>query len=148
MNHQICQKAKYVMIVGMACVIFFVAPLYAASKPTETDRIDADYNSCLSKADGVTSNIRDCTSKAYPSMDKRLNQLFKTLMGKLPANNKELLKNAQKKWLAFRDAEKELSLELDPEKGGTMQMINADSFAYEMLKKRVKDLEGYLAGLD
>ena len=66
-------------------------------------------------------------------------------MSKLPQKKKELLKNAQKKWLAFRDAESELSYALDPNEGGTLQQVSSGSFAYDMLKKRVTDLEGYLA---
>lgn len=77
-----------------------------------------------------------------------MNQLYKKLMGKLPKQKQDLLKNSQRKWLAWRTAEQDLSYALDPNEGGTLQTVSAGGFAYEMLKRRVQELEGYLSGLE
>jgi uncharacterized protein YecT (DUF1311 family) len=77
-------------------------------------------------------------------MDALLNTLYKQLMAQLSEEHKLLLRDSQRKWLAFFEAESELSMALDPSAGGTLALINADAFTYETLKTRVKDLESYL----
>ena len=116
-----------------------------SAQHTEIDAIDAAYSTCLDKSEGVTASMNDCSGEAIGKMDKRLNQLYKTLMGTLPKQKQELLKNSQKKWLAWRTAEQDLSYALDPNEGGTLQGVSANGFAYEMLKRRVQELEGYLS---
>lgn len=121
---------------------------YSAQKAAETNTIDAAYSACIDKSDGVTVNMNNCSGEAISKMDKRMNQLYKALMGKLPKPKQELLKNSQRKWLAWRTAEQDLSYALDPNEGGTLQGVSAGGFAYEMLKRRVQEFEGYLTGLE
>jgi uncharacterized protein YecT (DUF1311 family) len=139
---------KVLVPIFLATTLLSATLAHSASQKTETDAIDAAYSACLDKSEGVTSNMIDCTAAAISKMDNRMNQLYKTLMDKLPKPKKDLLKNAQRKWLAWRSAEQDLSYALDPNEGGTLQAVSASGFVYEMLKKRVKELEGYLAGLE
>ena len=138
---------KLIISTCMAATLLLAVSAYAAQK-TETDTIDTAYSACMDKSEGVTVNMNDCAGVAISKMDNRLNQLYKTLMGKLPKTKQELLKNSQKKWLAWRTAEQDLSYALDPAEGGTLQTVSANGFAYEMLKRRVHEIEDYLAGLE
>lgn len=123
------------------------SPGHSAPK-SETDRIEAAYSACIERSEGTTVDMIDCSGEAGSRMDNRLNQLYKALMKKLPKSKQELLRDSQRKWLAWRDAELTLSYALDPNEGGTAQKVSASSFAYEMLKRRVEKLEGYLHGLE
>lgn len=131
----------------LATTLLSAMPAYAAQK-TETDMIDVAYSACMDKSDGVTVNMLDCSGAAINKMDKRMNQLYKKLMAKLPKPKQELLKSSQKKWLTWRNAEQDLSYALDPNEGGTLQSVSANGFAYEMLKRRVQEFEGYLTGVE
>ncbi len=115
---------------------------------TNTNTIDTAYSACLDKSEGVTANMNNCSGDASNKMDKRMNQLYKALMKKLPKPKQELLKNSQRKWLAWRTAEQELSYALDPNEGGTLQTVSAGGFAYAMLKRRVQEFERYLTGFE
>lgn len=128
----------------LAAILLSAASGHSAQH-TEIDAIDAAYSACLDKSEGVTANMKDCSGEAINKMDSRLNQLYKTLMEKLAKPKQELLRNAQRKWLAWRSAEQDLSYALDPNEGGTLQGVSAGGFAYDMLKRRAQELEVYLS---
>ncbi len=111
-------------------------------------RIDSTLNICVEKCDGSTASVRNCYGAALKKMDARLNQVYKSLLAALTEEQKTVLRDAQRKWLAFREAERALSAAVDPNSGGTLALINADATAYELLRDRVKDLEAYLAQLN
>jgi len=139
---------KLTIAVSLATTVLLAAICNAAPAKTDTDTIDAAYSACIDKSGGVTIDMNNCSGTAISKMDKRLNQLYKTLMGKLPKAKQDLLKNSQKKWLAWRTAEQDLSYALDPNEGGSLQTVSANGFAYDILKRRVREFEGYLAGLE
>jgi uncharacterized protein YecT (DUF1311 family) len=85
--------------------------------------------------------MRDCVGTAYQQMDNRLNDIYSLLMAKLPPQKREILKDAQRKWLAYREAELKLSKSINPNAGGTIALITDDSDAYDILKKRTIELE-------
>ncbi|MBI5656733.1 MAG: DUF1311 domain-containing protein [Geobacter sp.] len=134
--------------VCLLTILFTATSSHSALKTTETDRIDAAYSACLDKSEGVTANMNNCSGDAISKMDKRMNQVYKALMEKLTKPKQELLKNTQRNWLAWRTTEQDLSYALDPNEGGTLQSVSAGGFAYEMLKRRVQELERYLNGLE
>jgi uncharacterized protein YecT (DUF1311 family) len=138
---------KLTIAASIVAIVLFAAASHAAEQ-TETDRIDAAYSTCIDKSGGVTADMNNCSGDAIGKMDKRLNLLYKGLLAKLPTPKQTLLKNAQKKWLSYRTAEQDLSYALDPNEGGTLQTVSANGFAYDMLKRRVLSLEGYLMGLE
>ena len=111
------------------------------------ERIDGERSICMSDA-ASTFDMNQCSGDAITKMDTLLNELYKELMGKMTPEKQALLKDAQRKWLAFRDAERKLSYDLDPAAGGTLQSVNANNFAYNILKQRVLDFEKYLDGLE
>lgn len=132
---------QFVFLLTLLCP----AMSYAQSA---TDRIETALKSCVEKSEGVTANTRNCYSTAYPKMDKRLNEVYRELMSKLPPEKQAFLKEAQKKWLAYRKAEEKLSWMLDQNYGGTVQLLTADDFAYELLKARVIQIEKYLPDMN
>ena len=107
-------------------------------------QIDSALARWIEISDGSTASVRFCFSRGIEKMDQRLNALYRSLLGKLNEEQKALLRDSQRKWLAFREAEAKLASAVDPNAGGSLALIADDSFQFEMLKKRVKDFEALL----
>lgn len=116
-----------------------------AAKPGTVDAIDAATTGCMHGDDQSTLAMRQCLGRGARELDQRLNQLYESLVKSLSPKDRTLLQDAQRKWLAFREAELKLSWALDPNAGGTLQQLDADSLAYDLLKERARALESYAA---
>ena len=69
--------------------------------------------------------------------DAELNKTYKALLAKLPdAESKEKLKQSQRAWLAFRDAEAEFE-----GRGGTMAPTLRYATKTELTQQRIKQLK-------
>ncbi len=79
------------------------------------------------------------------ALDKELNGAYKQLIEKLPKESRKNLRNSQKAWLKFRDAEFEfLSENFTRERFGSSFVISIGSYRTEIIKTRVKELLWYL----
>lgn len=107
-------------------------------------QIDSALARWIERSDGSTASVRFCFSRGIEKMDQRLNALYQSLLGKLNEEQKALLRDSQRKWLAFREAEAKLASAVDPNAGGSLALIAADSFQFEMIKNRVRDFEAFL----
>ena len=86
--------------------------------------------------------MNECASLEYKEVDKELNDVYKQLMSKLNASEKEKLKIEQRKWIVFRDdSARESILDIS----GTMTSgIYSSSLAHHT-KNRIKELKALLA---
>ena len=87
----------------------------------------------------------ECYGAGAEKMDRRLNDDYRALLSSLPAAQQEPLRDAQRKWLQYREAELKLAAALDPNAGGSLARVNASAASYEMLERRVTQFEAYLA---
>jgi len=62
------------------------------------------YSECMEKAAGVTPAMQDCIAQEHDLQNKRLNNAYRLLLDSLPEKRKLVLRDVQRKWLAFRDA--------------------------------------------
>jgi uncharacterized protein YecT (DUF1311 family) len=86
-------------------------------------------------------------AKDFHKADAELNSTYAALMAKLPdAESKRKLKESQRAWLVFRDAE--AAFEADEARGGTMAPILRYETMTELTRQRIKQLETRLAGND
>ena len=86
--------------------------------------------------------MNECASLEYKEVDKELNDVYKQLMSKLNASEKEKLKIEQRKWIVFRDGSARESIS---DISGTMASgIYSSSLAYDT-KNRIKELKSLLA---
>lgn len=95
--------------------------------------------------DSTQAAMNQCASKAYADLDAELNRLYKQQMDWLhtPAK-KQALKNAQRKWLAYRDAECKYRAG-DRKEGGSMwPMVQAGCLA-DHTRVRVEQLKADVA---
>ncbi|MNF62985.1 hypothetical protein D3C85_1203410 [compost metagenome] len=101
------------------------------------DGYSTTYTACMDESGGVTVNMLDCTGHETEQQDARLNQNFKAAMQALAQAQQAQLRDAQRLWIKFRDADCTLLGSLT---GGTIDSVNSASCFLDMTKKRADDL--------
>src|SRR5438128_7857579 len=82
-------------------------------------------------------------AKDFEKVDAELNNTYEALLNKLPdAESKQKLKESQRAWLAFRDAETELAA--DQARGGSMAPTIRYETMTELTQQRIKQLKSHL----
>ena len=76
----------------------------AAAAQDEASNTPA-YAVCMDRAGGVTVSMRECISEEYARQDVLLNEMYRQLMQRLGTEGQHDLRNAQRAWIAFREAE-------------------------------------------
>lgn len=101
------------------------------------DGYSTTYTTCMDESGGVTMNMLDCMGSETEQQDARLNQNYKAAMQALPPAQQTQLRDAQRLWIKFRDANCTLLGSLT---GGSIDRINSASCFLDMTKKRADDL--------
>ncbi|MRS13643.1 DUF1311 domain-containing protein [Enterobacteriaceae bacterium RIT691] len=96
------------------CIILAAALLFSAHALAE---------GCGSNA--TQSDLNSCSASKYKEADKKLNETYNTVMKRAPDSTKVLLKTAQQKWIALRDADCEV-ISSGTEGGSVQPMIRLD----------------------
>ncbi len=94
------------------------------------------------KSPMTNQDMRYCASLEYEAADKKLNTVYNKLRKKLDKTGKQKLKDAQKAWIKYRDAEAEF--DADFVRGGSMQRLFTTSSKTQTTENRAKELESYL----
>jgi|SRR5205823_12442706 len=82
-------------------------------------------------------------AKEFDKVDAELNRTYEALLAKLPdAEGKEKLKQSQRAWLAFRDAE--AAFAADQTRGGSMGPTIRYETMTELTQQRIKQLKSRL----
>jgi uncharacterized protein YecT (DUF1311 family) len=102
------------------------------------ERTSKSYAACLDKAGGVTSAMQDCIGEELERQDRRLNRAYEALMGSVPEKRRAQLRDAQRKWIAFRDANCEFYY--DPQ-GGSAARLAANECVVTLTAERAHELE-------
>ena len=113
-------------------VITLSAGAYAAN-----DGYSTTYSACMDESGGVTMNMLDCMGSETEQQDARLNQNYKAAMQALTPVQQTQLRDAQRLWIKFRDADCALLGSLT---GGSIDRINSASCFLDMTKQRADDL--------
>ncbi len=101
------------------------------------DGYSTTYSACMDQSGGVTMNMLDCMGSETEQQDARLNQNYKAAMQALTPSQQTQLRDAQRLWIKFRDADCALLGSLT---GGTIDSVNSASCFLDMTKKRADDL--------
>src|SRR5262249_55786293 len=122
-------------------------PASAAENFCDTGKphpIDVWFERAIDKADRITVNIRIVQVEAYSRWDKELNRVYSELLTKLKEPDKKRLKEAQRAWIKFRDAEVEwLWSQAMYGQGGTLAPVIVSDVGRDFLKERVCQLQRY-----
>ena len=101
------------------------------------DGYSETYTTCMDESGGVTANMLNCMGSETEQQDARLNQNYKASMQALTPAQQTQLRDAQRLWIKFRDADCDLLGSLT---GGTIDSVNSASCFLDMTKKRADDL--------
>ena len=96
-----------------------------------------DYEKCLEATNGVTADMLNCMTLEEERQDAMLNVYYKQLMRGLEPEHANLLKEAQRAWIKYRDAR----VNLAGYDGGSMAVLSVGSIHLEMTVKRVDELK-------
>ena len=131
----------------MKKLILTIAILGSSFAHADIAVVEKAFNTCAEAAvSTMDSNI--CSSQAYQDADAELNMVFKKIKNQNAQDsetsvemNKRLV-NAQRAWIAFRDADCELSG--SSMLGGTGEGMIINGCLATTTIERVKNLSGYL----
>lgn len=108
--------------------------------------IEAELDRCMESDEGMsTHGQRECLAAATAAWDRELNKVWKALMSEIdddPA--KEALRAAQRKWIAFRDAEIAALERTHGAMQGTMFLVMLSDSVSTLTRDRVRQLEATL----
>jgi uncharacterized protein YecT (DUF1311 family) len=102
------------------------------------DNYSPEYGTCMDKASGVTFDMLECSNAELSRQDSRLNLAYKNAMGVLTDESKTRLREAQRLWIKYRDADCGIYYNLS---GGTMDSINGSGCELSMTTERADALE-------
>jgi uncharacterized protein YecT (DUF1311 family) len=107
--------------------------------------IDLWFEKAMDQTEGVTANIRDVQGEAYSRWDKELNRVYGELLNKFNDADKKRLREAQRAWLKFRDAESDLlwAEALYGGVGGTLAPVAVSDAGRMIVRQRVCTLLQY-----
>jgi len=84
----------------------------------------------------------------YDKADVELNATYKRLMTQLDDEGKKSLRNAQRAWIAFRDAEAETHIDECGVRGGTNSVLIHTCTLQQLTEERTARLKKWLANLE
>lgn len=132
---------------GLKGALFFVPLLFAAASAAadQADPVDDALQACLARpAAGSTAGMEQCFDAAILAYDKQLNTTYGRVMAALDPKSKELLRSAQRAWLAFRTAEHAATAGPFAADRGTQMRIEVLSAEADAIKQREQALHIYL----
>ena len=132
------------MRVGVGLVVAAILSLSATCAVAEDDVTSPQMKRCLDASGGVTAAMRECQSEEIARQDKRLNQVYQSLMRRVSEKQASELRTAQRAWLAYREATCGLIFTFGT--GGTIDLINVGGCEVDSRARRVKFLETLHAG--
>jgi uncharacterized protein YecT (DUF1311 family) len=100
---------------------------------------------CLARADHAsTAGQTECEGQAAAAYDRRMNAAYAALLRALPAEAGAQLRQSQRAWLLFRDAEGRARSALFATRQGTMYVPMEASAATDIVRDRALQLESAL----
>ena len=120
----------------MQCRMIAVGMLMALGIGCSAQARDCDANQ---------ASMNQCASKEYAALDAELNTQYNAQMGYLKTSaRKKALQDAQKKWIAFRDADCQYQAGKREEGGSLWPLAQAQCLSAQT-KVRVEQLKAYTA---
>lgn len=132
---------------ALSAVLAVLAAVTATPLHAQPDQhpIEAELSRCMETPEGMsTHGMRACLGAATEAWDKELNRIWGELMRELSAPAKESLRAAQRKWIAFRDAELLALSQAYGAMPGTMYLVMHADAVSSLTRDRVRQLDALL----
>ena len=131
----------------MTRIALWLACLAAASPaaraappaPRSPKAIDTSLDACMQNHVS-TAEMVDCAGAAARAYDATLNATYQALLAGLDAKSAQKLRDAQRKWLQFRDADAEVWQAPWTSGTGTILRVQSAAHAVSQLRARVESL--------
>jgi len=99
---------------------------------------------CLEReANASTAGQTECETKALRDYDRRMNLAYAALLRRLPASAAQSLRQSQRAWITFRDAEDRARTAIHATRSGTMYVPMEAAAGTILTRDRALQLEGY-----
>ncbi len=108
----------------------------------EEQQTSKAYSACMDKAGGAISAMQNCIGAELALQDNRLNAAYKALLASVAEKRKIQLRDVQRKWVAFRDAN--CAFYADPA-GGQADRLAANECVITHTARRAFELENLKA---
>ena len=137
---------KFIFAAFAASLVFGAQELAIKTKPLsnlpsnletnleERDESQRRIDECMQK-DSSTAGMIQCIDAEFAIQDKILNENYKKVMGVLTEENRKILKDVQRKWIAYKEAK----CAFYP-KQGTIHRLDAADCYLQMTKERATEL--------
>ena len=90
----------------------------------------------------TTAEMRECINLHYVEVDQELNDVYTHLMSQLDSERRQLLRDAQRAWIDYRD--KNAVFAASVFEGGTLYPVIEVSERAAMTERRVEELTAHL----
>ena len=108
------------------------------------DPIDDALERCLKTPHGqTTAGMTECTHTAYQAYDRQMNTLYQAVMAKSDPVSREAIRNAQRAWLAYRNAQKAADNAPWRADAGSVASPDIEGLNVEAIRARIAELEYY-----
>jgi uncharacterized protein YecT (DUF1311 family) len=134
MKHTACLAALAITALFPVCAV----------RAAGSDPIAAEAQTCLDSPQGqTTAGMTECSRHAYQAYDRQLNQVYHRVLKAADPKSRELIRDAQRKWLAWRMAEQ--AAQNGPWRSGRGSMASPDIEALNVnaIRARITELQYY-----
>ena len=137
---------KFIFAAFAASLVFGAQELAIKTKPSSNSPSNLETNlegrdesqervdECMQK-DSSTAGMIQCVNAEFAIQDKILNENYKKAMDVLTEENRKILKDVQRKWIAYKEAK----CAFYP-KQGTIHRLDAADCYLQMTKERIGEL--------
>jgi len=131
-------------MIAIVCTAFLLIAAHPSKAETE-DPIDSALDACLGTDQGQTNaGMIDCTSTAIKAWNARLNQIYQQDMATLDPKSRDLLRESERQWVAFRTAEQAAQAGPWRAEHGTDISVEILGDDLSAIKERADELKTYL----
>jgi uncharacterized protein YecT (DUF1311 family) len=119
------------------------APGLAVAQPQDEPAhpLDRQLDACVER-EPSTVGTSVCLHEAHDAWDAELNRVYARVTAELAPEARRALRDAQRRWIAFRDAELAALAATLPEDGTMWPMVYAD-LRMQRVRQRALDLRDY-----
>ena len=87
----------------------------------------------------VQMELNACAERDFEAADKKLNAVYRKLLDGAEAKEKEMLKTAERNWIAYRDSE--CAYETAGSEGGSIQPMEYSECLTQKTEAHIKELQ-------
>ncbi len=137
---------KFIFAAFAASLVFGAQELAIKTKPSsnspsnletnleERDESQERVDECMQKDSSIAGMV-GCINAEFAVQDKILNENYKKVMGALTEENRKILKDVQRKWVAYKEAKCPFVPSM-----GTLYAVTAADCYLQMTKGRAREL--------